>query len=71
MKRKIPTFSITVNITILLLCFTHIPSQASVSNSPKKSNPRPNIIFLLTDDMRWDAMSCMGNQVIQTPHLDR
>ena len=31
----------------------------------------PNIIFILTDDHRWDAMSSMGHPVIQTPNLDR
>ncbi|MCX6895025.1 MAG: sulfatase-like hydrolase/transferase, partial [Verrucomicrobia bacterium] len=33
--------------------------------------PRPNIIFLLADDMRWDAMSCAGNPLLKTPSLDR
>ena len=32
---------------------------------------RPNIIFLVTDDQRWDTLGCMGNQIIQTPHVDR
>ncbi|MCC4211522.1 sulfatase family protein [Leeuwenhoekiella parthenopeia] len=31
---------------------------------------RPNIIFLLTDDQRWDALGFAGNSIIQTPHLD-
>lgn len=31
----------------------------------------PNIIFLLTDDQRRDAMGCMGNPIIQTPNMDR
>lgn len=31
----------------------------------------PNIIFLLTDDQRWDAMGAMGNPIIQTPEMDR
>lgn len=30
----------------------------------------PNILFLLTDDQRWDALGCMGNRIIQTPHID-
>jgi len=35
--------------------------------TPKK---RPNIIFLLTDDQRWDTMVCAGNPIIQTPNMD-
>ncbi|NIA32014.1 MAG: sulfatase-like hydrolase/transferase [Actinobacteria bacterium] len=36
----------------------------------KKKAPKPNIIFLLTDDQRWDTMSCMGNKIIKTPNMD-
>ncbi len=32
---------------------------------------KPNIIFILSDDHRWDAMSCMGHPVIETPAMDR
>ncbi len=34
------------------------------------ARPKPNIIFLLTDDHRWDALGAMGNFIIQTPNLD-
>jgi N-acetylglucosamine-6-sulfatase len=30
-----------------------------------------NIVFILTDDQRFDAMSCMGHPFLKTPHLDR
>ncbi len=30
----------------------------------------PNILFIMTDQQRWDAMSCSGDWV-RTPHLDR
>ncbi|MBI5283140.1 MAG: sulfatase [Candidatus Solibacter usitatus] len=32
---------------------------------------RPNIIFLLTDDQRWDSLGCMGNPIVRTPNIDR
>ncbi|MDP4130909.1 MAG: sulfatase [Bacteroidota bacterium] len=32
---------------------------------------KPNIIFILTDDQRWDAMGAMGNSIIQTPNIDK
>ncbi len=32
---------------------------------------RPNLIFLFIDDLRFDALGCAGNPIIQTPHLDR
>lgn len=31
---------------------------------------RPNILVLLTDDQRWDAMGCAGNKLIHTPNMD-
>lgn len=33
--------------------------------------PRPNLIFLLSDDQRWNSLGCMGDPVLQTPNLDR
>ncbi len=32
---------------------------------------KPNIIFILTDDQRWDALGYSGNEIIQTPEMDK
>ncbi len=32
---------------------------------------KPNIIFILTDDQRWDALGYSGNDIIQTPEMDK
>lgn len=37
---------------------------------PARRDPRPNILFILTDDQRWDALGCAGNRVLRTPNLD-
>ena len=31
----------------------------------------PNIVFLMTDNHRWDLLGCAGNEIIQTPHIDK
>jgi len=31
---------------------------------------RPNVLFILTDDQRWDALGAIGNPHIRTPNLD-
>jgi arylsulfatase A-like enzyme len=41
---------------------------AALEGAPAR---RPNIIFILTDDQRWDSLGLSGNTVVKTPHLDR
>jgi len=32
---------------------------------------RPNIVFILVDDLRWDALGCIGHPFAKTPNIDR
>lgn len=38
--------------------------------TPGQPAVRPNIIFIMTDDQRQDAMSAYGNPILKTPHMD-
>ena len=31
---------------------------------------RPNIVFLLADDLRWNVLGCTGDNLAKTPHID-
>jgi arylsulfatase A-like enzyme len=51
------------------------PAAADVAAAAAASDVVPtrplNILFLLTDDQRWDALGVAGNRILRTPHLDR
>ncbi len=32
---------------------------------------RPNVLFVITDDQRWDTVGALGNSEVKTPNLDR
>jgi len=33
--------------------------------------PKTNVLFIISDDLTYTALSCYGNTVCQTPHIDR
>jgi arylsulfatase A-like enzyme len=55
-------------VKILLLSITFILSLGFPGFAQEN---RPNIIFILTDDQRWDALGFAGNDLIHTPEMDR
>ncbi len=42
------------------------------ADNTKAAAKKPiNLLFIMTDQQRWDAMSCYGNTVIKTPNFDK
>jgi N-acetylglucosamine-6-sulfatase len=39
--------------------------------APAPEEVRPNIIFILMDDVRWDDIGAYGHPWVRTPHIDR
>ncbi len=35
-----------------------------------KEQPRPNVVFILADDLGWGDLSCYGQQLFSTPNID-
>ena len=38
--------------------------------TPQSTTRRPNILWICTDQQRWDTLGCYGNAHVATPHLD-
>src|SRR5688572_33248945 len=61
--RKVTSMSRYVVASMLLLLMPLVAHAAA--------DERPNIVFIITDDQRWDCLSAAGHPFLKTPHIDR
>lgn len=57
--------------TFLLGLLIAFPISTFGQRSPTIGTSRPNIVFILVDDLRWDELGCAGHPFIKTPNIDR
>lgn len=50
---------------------TSTQTRKQTQKQTQNKQQRPNVLFILTDDQRYDALSCMGHAHLKTPHIDR
>jgi N-acetylgalactosamine-6-sulfatase len=48
-----------------------VPENCISKQAAAESRQRPNILFVLADDQRWDTIHALGNDDVHTPNLDR
>lgn len=57
-------------IALLLSCYVLTGSTPSFSQK-KKTNRKPNIIYIYANDLGYGELGCYGQKKIKTPHLDQ
>lgn len=57
---------IAASVTILVMFLASM-----LLAQPQRQQPRPNIVFILIDDLRWDELGITGHPFLKTPHIDR
>ena len=58
-----------VAVAVIVVLMFH--ASMNLAQQPERQRSRPNIIFILVDDLRWDELGITGHPFIKTPHLDR
>jgi N-acetylglucosamine-6-sulfatase len=66
MRIQIATISIVLS-AMLVAC----GQQADDSGTVDVEDARPNIVFVLVDDLRWDEIGAAGHPYVKTPSIDR
>jgi alpha-L-rhamnosidase len=56
---------------LFLLLFSIVCVLGSRPSTAQSTEGKPNIIFILTDDQRWDALGYAGNPLVHTPEMDK
>ncbi|RTE53892.1 DUF4976 domain-containing protein [Arenibacter aquaticus] len=57
-------------VAVFLFCACTLVLKAQKSGQ-EQNQKKPNIIFILTDDQRFDALGYSGNKLISTPEMDK
>ena len=57
-------------LQILFILFFAISAKAQEKIGKKTKNNKPNIVFILADDMGYNELGSYGGKVIETPNLD-
>jgi len=58
-------------VTVLLVLLLNAVVMSALPVHGQQPRARPNIVFIISDDHRWDALGAAGNTKIKTPVLDK
>ena len=70
---QIPSFKLSRSVMLVFGLAAAFCFQPAVANETIQSPTvaRPNVLFILCDDLRWDCLSYAGHPHVKTPHIDR
>lgn len=62
---------LNMKIVFLVLVCTNFITCNSIQKKKSETTKKPNIVFILVDDLGWKDVGFMGSTVYETPNLDK
>ena len=59
------------NTLLKLLAVSVVLSSYSQTQTIAQNESKPNIIFIVTDDLGWSDLGCYGADLNETPNIDK
>lgn len=60
-----------MKLRLWTLCLMWLVTSLAIGAEPSLRAERPNVVFILADDLGYNELGCYGQKRIRTPHLDR
>ncbi len=57
----------TLQVVVMMIVLMFVPMSIAQGDS---ADPKPNVLFILIDDLGWKDVGFMGSQYYETPHTD-
>ena len=70
MNRRNVVFGSALTLLLAVSLTVH-PRSAVADDAGAAQGQRPNVVFILTDDQRWNCLGLADNAAMQTPNMDR
>src|SRR3954452_5362952 len=58
-------------LIVSIVLFAPFSAVAQTTQRTAQPTKRPNVVFILVDDQRWDSLGCAGHPFLKTPNIDR